>query len=569
MQKRVAIIAGTALAFLTLCPASNTEAGQIGDKTQNPAAAVTNSGTTSAESLLRFDTVLNELSQKYRIALVCESRPLLLTPKDADAVKALEQALSHPHPDVDEQVNAVAAAFDYQATRANNGKGKDKTLFLLTKRYTSPSDLPEVTLEEADISFRNILRATRGFAATDTVPADLIVQLLTDATPDEQARFAKGVPFTDLTPPQKAIATQLAGNAEIGRPLEAFQRVGNRFAGLRQGTAFLGRADFAGLNLPCYQGGFGPNRAIRKVFISYWAKTTYGGGTAFFGTDATPNLKMIDGKIIGLPPDPTEPDNTVKPLPEPLAAQKTLAQVATLLGEKLASSDTLLSKIGIKTVEADPAIARKTVCLFGESLVGPEQLLNAVITLYGLRSPKLKEGMVQITLPAPKSLEKGSEIPAEVARLLPVSFVRALVAGPHQILKGKTVDEQPADLAHLENVTADRLYLTSIKRLRAIAESPIDAAQKQNKTLLFQDLPIEAGDMAALSSLATCYGPIRSLTTPKPSLLDNLDKLTLAAQRFDDHVAYSIGFVDKDGVGHGTQANAGIPNRGKGVSLPK
>ena len=108
MQKRVAILAGTALAFLTLCPASNTEARQRGDNTQNPATAVTTSGKTSAESLLRFDTVLNELSQKYRIALVCESRPLLLTPKDAGAAKSLEQALSHPNLDVDEQVNAVA-----------------------------------------------------------------------------------------------------------------------------------------------------------------------------------------------------------------------------------------------------------------------------------------------------------------------------------------------------------------------------------------------------------------------------------------------------------------------------
>ena len=584
MPKRVVtttVLAVLALGSVSACPASNTEAGQIGqigqvrEKPQSDRAIAVDSGKQGVESPLRFDTVLSDLSQRYHIALVCESRPLLLSPKDAEASRALEKALSHPDPDVETQVKAVADAFDYRATR----DPKNKTLFLLTKRYTSSNDLPEVTLEEADISYRNILRAISGFADPDVEPADLIVQLLADTAPEEQIRFGKGVAFTDLTTPQKAIAAKLAGGADMGDTLSHFQRVSRRFVSLQHDTAFLGMSDYAGQNLPCYQGDFGLQHRVSKVYISYWVKTTVGGGTAILGSDKLPTFTVVNGKVIDLPPDPTDPatpGNTPEPAPEPLAAQKTLAQVAAMVTTKLVASDSassLLARGGITRVEADPAIARKTVCVFGDSLLGPEALLGAVSELYQLRAPRIKGGkdgkadVVQMTLPVPKSLEKASDIPAEVARLLPPSLVRAFVAGPHLVFPnrdGKLIDNKPADLAHLESLAGDRLYLTATRRLRAIVQPRIDAAQKQNKKLLFSDLPIEASDLAALASLATCGGDIRMLTTPKPYLLDNLDKTTLSARRFDDHVTYSIGFVDKDGIAYGTQANAGIPNRGQG-----
>ena len=548
MQKRALT---TALAFLTFCLASNTEAGQIGEKPQNHTTNI-DSGEMSAESPLRFDRVFANLSQKYHVSLICESRPLLLTPKDAEAAKALEQVLSHPNSDVDEQVKAVAAAFDYQATRAD--RGKDKTLFLLTKRYTSPSDLPEVTLEEADTSFRNILRATQRFASQDSGPSGLIVKLLTGAAPEQRALFAKGIPASDLSAAQKSVAWELASSGEAGIPLSHIQTVGNRLAGLRRGTASLGTSDYAGLTLPCYQGGFGPHDENWKVYLSYWVRTTSGGGSVL---PIPPGAEYANGKITGVPPDPTVPGKTPEHAPETLAFQKTLAQAAAMITGKLIASDSLFAKSGITRIEADPAIARKTVCVFGESLLSPEQMLGAVTDLYQLRAPKVKDGVVQITLPTPKSLEKGSEIPAEVRRLLPPSFVRAIVAGPHFVFAGKTVDDKPADLANLEYPAADRLYLAAIKRLRAIAEPKIDEARE--KTVLFRDIPPEAGDLAALSSLATCYGEIRLLSTPKNPLLDNMDKAVFTASIEKGRAVYSILFMDGDGKQQGLRGDLPIP----------
>jgi hypothetical protein len=104
-----------------------------------------------------FFEALEGLSKKYRVAFVAEGRPF---PQTRGAVAAKAEA--EPAPDeapppvekekeaappadaaspAEKEIQRIAARFDYTAVRVGN-------VYLLTKRYTNPEDMPDVTPEE-------------------------------------------------------------------------------------------------------------------------------------------------------------------------------------------------------------------------------------------------------------------------------------------------------------------------------------------------------------------------------------------------------------------------------------
>src|SRR5947209_3472482 len=101
-------------------------------------------------SLRRFDSALTSLSQQARVVIVCEGQPLRVELSDAEVERISERVDLSGTP-LATAVEQVAAAFDYECVRAG------AAVFVLTKRYSDPNDLPDVTFEEAAGSLESIL----------------------------------------------------------------------------------------------------------------------------------------------------------------------------------------------------------------------------------------------------------------------------------------------------------------------------------------------------------------------------------------------------------------------------
>ncbi|MES2463814.1 MAG: hypothetical protein V4671_24865 [Armatimonadota bacterium] len=532
------------------CRASPGEAAQT-NKVSKPTNASAN------ENRVGFEVLFAEFAHTHHAALICESRPLSLTLSDEEA-KALQQALSVSDRTIDQKIAVLASSFDYEAVPFAT------KVFLLRKRFTDPNDLPEVTLPEADISLRNILQATSAFDSKEVHPAGLVRTILAAATPEQKVLLAKGVPIADLPPSLQAAAWQLSSFRDVGYPLSGINKMSRRMASLNRGAASAGMADYLGLSLPFYEGPFGPNGATWKVFLSHAVRTSSGGGTAFLPPE---EVTVIEGRIVGTVPDPTAPDKEtppspqLPPSPQTLSVQKSLGQVAAALSQRLAAAGVPASDGRITRVEADSVITRKTVCLFGESDLTPAQLLEGVTQIYKLRAVKYKEGVVRITTVRPNVLRRASEIPAEVRRLLPDPFLRALLArsaptaSPTPTVQGAAPVPVPV-ISTIADSSADKLYIAAVKRLRTMLAAKLDGTYKgSGKKLAWKDLPAEAGDMAALSSLATCYFAVNGLMQPKPAILDNLDRATLTLSLEDGRSVFSILAKSADGTPNGIKGD--------------
>lgn len=95
-----------------------------------------------------FSEALDALAAQGHVAIVAEGAPLVprLPKKDT-------QDLTAPVP-LSQAVTKIAASFDYDVQEKGQEQGD---VFVLTKRYTDPKEMPCVTLEECDQAFKDML----------------------------------------------------------------------------------------------------------------------------------------------------------------------------------------------------------------------------------------------------------------------------------------------------------------------------------------------------------------------------------------------------------------------------
>ena len=452
------------LTVVGVCPFAISAFGQTPDK-----AIVSTQVTHQIRKQDSFQTIFSELTKQAHINIVCESVPYHSV-LSIDEGKTARQVLDDSEISVDEKVKKVAIAFDYDAQKWGD-------TFVLTKRYSAPFDIPEVTLDEALQSCRNFLKAVEFFNPHQDDDTLIVRDLLNSASVEEEQQLTDGITVSSLRPPLQTLVVHLATTVSLGRPLDAVERVVRRLSGVKKANAYFYKATYSGLTYPAYTGEFGPNGAMWSVVLGYYMRTDIGGGAAFFHPQG---VTIKNGLAIGKFTDPTTPDKD-SPLPfERPAAQKTLAEMTALLNSLPVSSSE--SKPAEK-IEIDSAVARKTVSLFQDDSLSKESLIQAILLIYGLRIVHDSETTIKITLPAAQPVRRASAIADTLRRLLPASFLRATTEQAQH-----REEERRARLSKIRREQSDTIkpsfgqeamLAASLKRLRTLVEPLLDATEKK------------------------------------------------------------------------------------------
>ncbi len=144
-----------------------------------------------------FSDALDALAAQGHVAVVAEGAPLIprLPKKDT-------QDLTAPLP-LSQAVAKIAASFDYDVQKQDN-------VFVLTKRYTDPKEMPCVTLEECDQAFKDILTLLDPFnpnfdeASADHSQRSTVITFFHSLSPRQlQEAQTKTLRYGELGPEQQ------------------------------------------------------------------------------------------------------------------------------------------------------------------------------------------------------------------------------------------------------------------------------------------------------------------------------------------------------------------------------
>jgi len=375
-----------------------------------------------------FSEALDALAAQGHVAIVAEGAPLVprLSKKDIpDLTAPLPLPLA---------VTKIAASFDYDVQKQDD-------VFVLTKRYTDPKEMPCVTLEECDQSFKDILTLLNQFSPN-----------FDEASEDHSQRSAVITFFKSLSPEQSQQArTKTLHYGELGP--EQQKAVESIFlCGYVQFPTYKLRET---LNILDYAPGSvltGKDQGHNAVFIeatmSYNKSLHYyqplGGGVTS-SKEAQPTLIL---------PKQTETGGLPTPAPMTLEA---------LVG--------LLPHTGPPAV-VDAPLKDKPVSVAGLSNVSAMDVLRALKVLYGLRIGASDAGgnklMRQIVPPTDSLRDLGPN----VWGLLPASFIRAMHSEEAPIaqapLMGESKSETPAETFQRLKAESDRRFQHQMRSHRLL-----------------------------------------------------------------------------------------------------
>lgn len=150
-----------------------------------------------------FSDALDALAAQGHVAILAEGVPLV--PRLS---KKGTQDLTAPLP-LSEAVTKVAASFDYDVQKQDD-------VFVLTKRYTNPKEIPCVTLEECDQAFRDILTLLEPFnpnldeRSDDHSQRSTVITFFNSLSPRQlQEVQAKTLRYGELGPDQQKMVESI------------------------------------------------------------------------------------------------------------------------------------------------------------------------------------------------------------------------------------------------------------------------------------------------------------------------------------------------------------------------
>jgi len=351
-----------------------------------------------------FSGALDALAAQGHVAIVAEGAPLVsrLSKKDTpDLTAPLPLALA---------VTKIAASFDYDVQEQDG-------VFVLTKRYTDPKEMPCVTLEECDQAFKDILTLLEPFnpnfdeANANHSQRNTVITFFNSLTPGQlQEARAKTLRYGELGPEQqKAVESIfLFGYAQF--PADK----------LRETVDILDYAPKSVLT--------GKDQGNSALFIE-------------LPVPANKSLRYfqpLEGGI--LPPDqsaplllPKQAETGGPPVPAPMTLEAVVA---------------LLPHTGPPAV-VDACLKDKPVSAAGLSNVSAMDVLRALKVLYNLRIGASDAGGNKLMRQLPPPTDSLRDLGPNVWSLLPVSFLRAMhseEAPPAQVPSaGVSKTETPAE----------------------------------------------------------------------------------------------------------------------------
>lgn len=409
-----------------------------------------------------FYEAFSTLAQKAHVTFVIESEPLhpMLGPNIPIGLTPKGEPLSTLVP-------KIAAAYDYETVRSGN-------VFILTKYFSNPEDIPDVTLAECAQAMDDVALVLAPFnpqfkyGQVEKSPA--IQDLLSSLMPEQIAALQDnkhGLAVASLPPNQQQEAEQLVLFLYVQLPL------GNTISAMRQ-IKSIGEA------VPVFCRRNLSNLWIKAPRIDMGGINLFGveylgvlaGRTRFIPLSKPNNVSsegggigvtwggLNDGKPVLSDNDPTDPTPPAIPA-APLGAAGSVVNSETLD----AIINRLNTRIGGKPkLTVDAALAPKRVAIFGEQFTPPIKILDALAALYGLRvrhsddekSLRLTRRLFQVPL-TPEGISLA------IQALMPAPLIRA---------RQNYLGRQPAPL-----------HIAAVRALRTVIEPKLKASKTSRVSL--------------------------------------------------------------------------------------
>ena len=411
-----------------------------------------------------FSDALYALAAQGHVAIVAEGAPLVprLPKKDT-------QDLTSPRP-LPEAVTKVAASFDYDAQK------QDK-VYILTKRYTDPKEMPCVTLEECAQAYKDVLTLLDPFnpnfdeASDDHSKHATIVTFFKSLSPGQlQEARTKTLHYGELNPDQQRMVESVFLDNFVQFPVYKLRDT-VRILDYAPGSVLTGR-----------------DQGHSALFIE--APVPVNKSLRYFQP-----LESMIGVI--------SPPNQSSPLILPKQTEAGSPPAPALM--TLEAVVALLPHAGPPAV-VDAPLKDKPVSVAGLGNVSAMDVLRALKVLYGLRIGASNAGgnklMRQIIPPTDTLRDLGPNIWS----LLPVSFARAIHSEETPISQdlplGENRAENPAEaFQRFQQRMRSRRLLPEL-RLEAIHQVLVGVQPQLRSRGLSVRIPVKSLDGATRSALA-------------------------------------------------------------------
>jgi len=489
-----------------------------------------------------FTTVLQTISTRYDRAFIAEAEPLH-DKLSSEKAKALCQELEREGITEAEAVQKVADAFDYEPEYTDDG------MYLLRKRYSDPTDLPDVTFDEIRHDLVGQIRMLSQFCPMppdirgpgEIAPENIaLLQLKDSLSPEDIAAMSNGIAVSQLPLAAKLPAWHYACQYYLGPSLHFATATLDQLDRTRKKDAEFHWIDVSGLRAFGFTSTYTVNTRSGVMHfpgdfvLSHNLRTTVEGGTII----TVPSATLKNGKFVAIPPDPTAPDN--KPSSKPAHVSSAIS-----LGD-LVSQVNSHGDLGAKTgsdakpiiAEVDPALAPKTVTLVGCEKLTPTQLLNGVSAVYGLRFFRADDGHLRVAF-RPQPQLTLADLPTRIIRYLPDPLVREWYANA----RGKGPKDGTQVLITQHNIEISRAE--AVRRLRETVQQRVKYPYGRLPMTAMTDTERK---YLALIFMADCQGPFYTLISkPNPSYIADFDHAMIGAKVIGSGFMVTIGRLEPNG----------------------
>jgi|GEM_PF-6357577 hypothetical protein len=456
-----------------------------------------------SEKTLVFRDVLQQIADKYRIAVIAEGTPLFNTIPESVLAKIT------PKGSEAEVLFAIATAYDYDCVRRRPG------LYILLKRYSDPRDLPGVMPEELYATLKDIQNLLKPFAPIVPTSGELVREVYSALTAKQIEQMTKReLKVADLLPQQQAMFRKTVNYLSIGLSTDSFN----------SGTYQLEQALTASL---CYGTEHG-----KDVF-----------GYRFFSP--TPQSKQQQFTSFG--PRQGEPPITTTPEVDSADWAKRFNQTETLgqLCKRLSVPGGV--RFTVKPELFDKPI---TVLVGQDTHFAPDSIVATVATVYGIDFYRLSSSEVVLRRHIPQTVKEVSQIPAALRAMIPAPFLRAFRI---REIDPKTRPFTPwsANPRYSEYEIGENVILLGREARRLLAHAfNAEMYRRAEKGDAVEEIPVSQLDQfcrAALSAIF-CFEPFAGtehlVTSPPdaPPYVTQFDNLIVRGEQFEEKGIAQISF---------------------------
>ena len=338
-----------------------------------------------------FYDALHLISNRAKIAIVADGVPLHPFLSQQDAQSFTDKLLPLPL-----LITKLADAFDYDAILKGN-------TLQLKKRYSDPTDVPSITLEEGAQTALDLKRILSRFNPHLTSGQSSIPQgLLKTLNPEQlKAMEEETLSVSALTGEQRSLAWSTALYFYVQVPEEGTESLSKIFARVLKKESVL-----------CWEGQKDiSNLGIRSPSTVAWEPP-------FIPLGSSPASHSISavGKLL------SDFDSQAKQTPD-------VFTIGSIITKLVATSDASLPSISV-----DPMLLEKIVIVVEPEVVKPEVVVEAIAAVYGLRvvvdRKDNNQVRIQLTRRYAKLPETLEQLPEAVLNVLPDPMIRAFHLQP-------------------------------------------------------------------------------------------------------------------------------------------